>query len=171
MGLAAQQGVQRIYSLSQDRMFSQSEFGVRVRSEIESRSQDIAAENRQIEEELKAEEQALTDQRASLSPADFRVLADAFDEKVETFRTTQARKTSDLNAYSESEQQRFFKAALPVIVTLAEELGATAILDERSTIIASDQMDITALAIEQVNKAIGDGTQTPQAPTEQPSDP
>jgi Skp family chaperone for outer membrane proteins len=112
---------------------------------------------------LKIEEQALTDQRASLSPADFRVLADAFDKKVEKIRTEQAQKSLALNNFAEAEQQRFFKLAFPVLVKLANELSAVAILDERSTIIASEQMDITALAVTRVNAAIGDGSDATQA--------
>jgi Skp family chaperone for outer membrane proteins len=148
----------RIFTLSQDRLFSLSDFGSRVRRDVASRSSDIAAENRRIEDELKAEEQALTDQRATLSPTDFRVLADAFDQKVETIRTEQAQKSLELNSFTDAEQQRFFGLAFPVLVKLAEELSATAILDERSTIIASEQMDITPLAITRVNAAIGDGS-------------
>lgn len=155
----AQQAENRIFTLGQDRLFNQSDFGLRVRKDIEIRSSAVASENRRIEGELKIEEQALTDQRASLSPADFRVLADAFDKKVEKIRTEQAQKSLALNNFADSEQQRFFKAAFPVLVALADELSAIAILDERSTIIASEQMDITALAVTRVNAAIGDGSE------------
>jgi Skp family chaperone for outer membrane proteins len=158
----AQQSDNRIFTLGQDRLFNQSDFGVRVRKDIADRSSAVAAENRRIEGELKIEEQALTDQRASLSPAEFRVLADAFDKKVEKIRTEQAQKSLALNNFAEAEQQRFFKLAFPVLVKLANELSAVAILDERSTIIASEQMDITALAVTRVNEAIGDGSDAGQ---------
>mgnify|MGYP003987375061 CR=1 FL=1 len=155
----SQQSAVRIFSLSQERLFAGSEFGIRVRSDVTRQSTEIGSENRRIEAELKEEEQALTDERATLSPAEFRVLADAFDLKVEAIRTEQAQKSADLNAFAESEQQRFFDSIFPVLVALAEELSATAILDERSTIIASEQMDITGLAVQRVNEVIGDGTQ------------
>lgn len=148
----------RFYTLSQERLFNLSEFGTRVRQEIETASLRIAAENQQIAQELRDEELALTEQRATLNPAEFRVLADAFDEKVELIRRAQAEKSQALGALPESEQQRFFESAFPILVTLAEELNALAILDERSTIIASDRIDITSLAIDRVNAAIGDGT-------------
>ena len=153
----AQQTQQRIFSLSQERLFSQSVFGQRVQADLGRMSGEIAAENRRIEEELKVEEQDLTDRRASLEPGEFRVLADAFDKKVETIRMAQTQKSVDLNAFAEAEQQRFFSSVFPVLVDLAQELSATAILDERSTIIASEQMDITGIAVQRVDSALGDG--------------
>ncbi len=157
---SAQQAENRIFTLSQDRLFTQSEFGQRMRREIKTRSTAIAIENRKIESELKVEEQTLTEQRASLVPAEFRVLADAFDKKVEAIRTEQAQKSLALNSFAETEQKRFFKLAFPVLIALVDELSAVAILDERSTIIASDKMNITALALARVNTAIGDGSKT-----------
>lgn len=156
--LTAQSLDSRIYVLNQERLFSQSNFGVRVRDEILARSAALAAENKLLEDELKAEELALTETRPTLSPTEFRTLADAFDEKVESLRTGQAHKSAELNAWAEAEKSRFFEAASPLLVSLAEEIGALAILDRRSVIIAADQLDITGAAIERVNADIGDGT-------------
>ncbi|MFT4715498.1 MAG: Skp family chaperone for outer membrane protein [Paracoccaceae bacterium] len=158
--VSAQQSAQRIFSINQDRLYGLSEFGLRVLDVFTRQSEDISAENGRITTELKEEEQALTDKRAGLSHADFRVLADAFDAKVEDIRTEQAKKSNDLSAFSETEQRRFFDLVFPVLLVLAEELSATAILDERLIIITSEQMDITAVAVQRVNVAIGDGTQT-----------
>ncbi|MBZ0129887.1 MAG: OmpH family outer membrane protein [Rhodobacteraceae bacterium] len=153
---------QQIYTLDQDRLFGSSAFGMRVLHEIEQRSAAIAQESRQIEAELRDEEQALTDQRASLPAAEFRSLADAFDARVEALRQAQAQKSFDLNAWTEAEQKRFFEAAFPILVTMAEELGALAIFDQRSAIIASDQVDLTDRAIARINAEIGDGTRPAQ---------
>jgi len=153
------QNTLNIYTLNQEAMFAQSAFGQRVRQTIESRSSGIAAENRRIEEELKAEEQALTEQRPTLDPAEFRQLADAFDAKVEEIRTTRAKKSADLSAWTDAERTRFFELAFPVLLDLAKELGASAILDMRTVIIASDQIDITATAQKRVDQALGDGAE------------
>lgn len=150
---------QQIYTLDQDRLFGRSAFGARVVQEIEERSAAIAAESRRIEAELRDEEQSLTDQRASLPAAEFRSLADAFDARVEALRESQAQKSFDLNTWTEAEQKRFFEAAFPILVTMAEELGALAIFDQRSVIIASDQVDLTDRAIARIDAELGDGAE------------
>ena len=147
-----------IYVLNQEALFSQSAFGQRVVVEIDSRTQTIMSENQQLASDLEAEELALTDQRADLPVDEFRALADAFDKKVEEIRTAQAGKNVELNQWAEDEQKRFFALASPIIVKLAEELGAVAVIDNRSVIISADHINLTARAIERVNQEIGDGS-------------
>ncbi|MFQ5437867.1 MAG: OmpH family outer membrane protein [Paracoccaceae bacterium] len=160
-GTLAQTVAQQIFTLDQDRFFINSAFGQRVQQEVKARSEALGTENRRLEDELKAEEQALTEQRPTLDPAAFRTLADAFDKKVEATRAGQAKKASDLNAWAESERQRYFKLAFPELVKLFKETGAVAILDQRAAIIFSEQMDLTARAITRIDAVIGDGADAP----------
>jgi len=157
--VAATQGV---YTLNQERLFSESLFGIRVVREVEKRSSVIANENRDKEQELKIEEARLTEQRPSLKPAEFRNLADEFDKKVEAIRTGQARKSRDVGTWADAEHKRFFTAAFPVLLTLAQDIGASVIIDQRSAIISSNQADITDKAIKRMNDTIGDGTKKPK---------
>lgn len=159
--LSAQQNEQRIYSVNQEVLFNQSAFGLRVRSDFDQKSLVVLTQNRKIEEDLKVEEQNLTDLRPELDPLEFRTLADAFDVKVEAIRKEQAQKTVELTSFREVEQNRFFTDVFPILVTLAEELNALAIIDARSVMISSDQFDITRLAISRVNEVLGDGAIAP----------
>ncbi len=152
-------GSTSILTLNQDRFFKESDFGKRVLHELEQRSADLTEENHRIEEELKAEEQALTEKRKTLPASDFRILADAFDEKVQNIRKQQAQKAVDLSGWTEGEQQVFFKKAFGELLKLATELGADVILDQRTTIISSGRVDVTDRAIARVNSVIGDGTE------------
>lgn len=148
-----------ILTLDQARFFNTSAFGQRVVSEFKKRSDILAAENHRIEDDLKVEELALTEQRKTLAVADFRALADEFNVKVETIRAEQSEKTIALNKWAEAEQQRFVDIAYPELLKLATELGAAVILDQRSTIISASQVDVTDQAIERINRTIGDGVQ------------
>ncbi len=152
-----------VFTLNQDRLFTQSLFGQRVQSEVKLRTAAIAKENRRMEAELKAEELALTEKRPDLEPAEFRKLADEFDAKVESIRTGQAQKSADFNNWAANQRKEFFDAAFPELLKLAEEISAVAILDQRSVIISSDRIDITDRAIKQIDAVIGDGS----APSEQ----
>jgi len=147
-----------VYTLNQERLFSGSLFGRRVMKELAQRQQELARENKKLEEQLKAEEKDLTVRRDSLDPKTFRKLADEFDKRVEKIRKDQARKANALNSWVDGERKRFFEEASRLLPKLALELGITVILDERATFFAVRAADITPRVIERVDAILGDGT-------------
>ncbi len=158
---AAQEG--GIAVVDQERMFRQSAFGERVRSEIDRRSEALAAENRRIEAELVAEERALTDLRPSLEPEEFRARARAFDEKVRGIRAEQDAKARALAGYQEEAQQDFAARVAPVLSQLLEEIDASILLDRRVVLSAAEEADVTGRAVARIDAAIGDGTDGTEA--------
>ena len=155
--------------LDRDALFAGSLFGQRVARDIEAASSELAAENRRIEAELEAEEKALTERRAEMDRSDFRQLASEFDSRVNDIRQSQDAKTRAIAQQSERAQALFFEAANPVLVELARETGALVILDRRIVIASADQVDITALARERIDAALGEGGSLRQpAPQQRP---
>lgn len=155
-----QQGVlqSQVLMIDSDRFFSDSAFGKRISAEIDAEGARISAENRRIEAELTDEEKALTVQRPTLPAAEFRTLADAFDEKVQTLRKGQDAKARALGHRGEEARRRFLLAARPVLGDLMRETGAVMILERRSVFLASDAIDITDEAIAKIDVALGDGS-------------
>ena len=121
----------QILTLDQDRLFAESDFGKRVAAEIEERSRSLAAENRQLEAELTAEEKALTEARPTLPATEFRAKADAFDAKVQRIRAEQDDKARALTAFRDSERQRLAAALGPILAEIARDRGALAVMDRR----------------------------------------
>ncbi|MCK0166543.1 OmpH family outer membrane protein [Jannaschia sp. S6380] len=155
--------------LDRDALFAQSMFGRRVARDIEAASAELAVENRRIESELEAEEQALTDRRAAMNPEAFRELAADFDARVTDIRQTQAAKARAITQQGERAQALFLERANPILVELARETGALVILDRRLVIASADQVDITVLAQDRIDAALGDGTEIePSAPQPRP---
>ena len=146
-----------VLTIDQDRLFSASRYGQRVQRDIEAASRLLAAENREIEARLAAEELDLTNRRPTMPAAEFRPLADAFDARVVEIRREQDDKLRALNARPEQERLAFFQAALPVLGDLVRESGAVAILDTRAVFLAADRIDITDTAIARLNATLGDG--------------
>ncbi|MEP2642225.1 OmpH family outer membrane protein [Roseobacter sp.] len=147
-----------ILTIDADKLFADSHFGQQTVAEFEARGAQLATENRTIEETLEQEEKALTEQRADMDPTEFRLLADAFDEKVQTTRRTQDAKTRDLNLDFEQRRNVFLNAAAPVLETLMREAGAVVIMDKQSVLLSSNAIDITVAAIDRLNDVLGDGT-------------
>jgi Skp family chaperone for outer membrane proteins len=159
MSAVAQDQVQTvpILVIDSERLFLSSDFGMRVAREIEARGNDLAAENRQIEAELAAAEQELTDRRALMTPEAFEPLADAFDTRVQETRQAQAAKSRALNVQLEREREAFLNAAGPVLQELMSDVGASVVLDRRTVFISTNSADITSAAIARLNADLGEG--------------
>lgn len=145
-----------------DRLFEDSLYGQKTIVEFEALGATLAAENRRIEEALSREERELTDLRPTISPVEFRTLADAFDAKVQETRLTQDAKGRDLNASLEERRVVFLNAAVPVLEQLMREAGAAVVLEQRSVFISSNAVDITQIAIERLNMVLTDADALPQ---------
>ena len=148
-----------ILTIDTERVFAESAFGRRVASEVESQGAVLSAENRQIEAALAAEEESLTEQRPTMVPEDFRVLADAFDQKVQSTRQAQAAKSRALNQLVDSEREVFLSAAGPVLEELMREAEAAVILERRSVFVSANAIDITDEAIARLDETLGTGVE------------
>ncbi|WP_227267947.1 OmpH family outer membrane protein [Roseobacter weihaiensis] len=159
--LARMQVESPILTIDSERLFEDSIFGRQTISDFEARGAALSAENRRIEDELEAEEQALTTLRPTITPEEFRALADAFDAKVQETRRTQEDKSRELNAGLERRKVVFLNAAMPVLEQLMREAGAAVVLERRSIFISSNAVDITQVAIFRLNQLL-DGTEIPE---------
>tara|TARA_R110002049_G_scaffold10127_1_gene50079 strand:- start:32403 stop:32975 length:573 start_codon:yes stop_codon:yes gene_type:complete len=146
-----------ILTIDSERVFRESAFGRRVAAEVEAQSAKLAAENRKIEADLENEERALTKKRAAMKPASFRVLADAFDKKVQQTRSEQAAKGRALNELLDDERDIFLKAAAPVLERLMRDSGAAVILERRSVFVSSSAVEVTDDAIVRLDETLGSG--------------
>lgn len=145
-----------ILTIDSEGLFENSDFGRIVLQILETRGAALSVENRTIEEELAAEEKELTDVRPTMAPEEFRVLADAFDEKVQRTRQQQDAKTRELNNALENQRVVFLNAAAPVLEQLMREANAAVVLERRSVFISSNAVDITRMAIERLNLLLED---------------
>ena len=155
-GAAAQEVATPLLTLDQDRLFLESDFGKAVVERERLASQDLEKENRQIEAGLVAEEQALTDARATLSAEEFAARAEAFDAKVEQIRTEQDTKARRLVEGREADRKAFLEVAVPVLGEILGDKSATAILDKGLVILSLSAIDITDEAISRVNAALAE---------------
>ncbi len=146
-----------ILTINSDRIFNESAFGLRVAADVETKGNALAAENRKIETDLEAEERALTAKRKTMTPENFRALADAFDEKVQAIRATQATKSRALNQLVDTEREVFLNAAGPVLEELMRAAGAAVILERRSVFVSANAIDITNDAIARLDATLGSG--------------
>ena len=152
-----------ILLIDRERLFAESAYGMRVSAELEGERQRQEARTRAIEDALKAEELRLTQERASLTPEEFRARADAFDAKVEALRRERDQAENALVAQIEQAQAEFLQQISPVLAGIMEQYGAVILLEKRLTLLAARQVDITDEAIARIDAAFRE-TETPVSP-------
>lgn len=157
---AAQEVATPLLTLDQDRLFLESDFGKAVIERERVASQALEQENRRIEAGLVAEEQALTDARATLAAEEFTARAEAFDAKVERIRSEQDAKASRLSEGREADRKAFLDVVVPVLGEILGDKGATAILDKNLVILSLSAIDITDEAIARVDAALAEAPAT-----------
>ncbi len=146
-----------VLTIQRERLFSETQFGQSLSQEIAARGRRLAAENRRIEQELAVEEGELTDLRDTMSPEEFRDLADAFDVKVTGARNEQDQKIRALTQLSEQAERRFLFTIAPYMQRLMQEKGASVILDRRAVFVSADASDVTLEAIARIDSGLGEG--------------
>lgn len=140
-----------VLTIDTERLYEQSDFGKATEQSFGELRGQLIAENQRLETALTEEEQALVQQRQTMTAAEFRPLADAFDEKVQTIRNAQDEKLRALGDQRESARQTFFQQAIPVIAAILEDRGGTMVLDRRNVILSADAIDITLDVIARLN--------------------
>ena len=152
----AQDAAAPLLTLDQERLFLESDFGKATIERERVATAALEQENRTIETELIAEEQALTEARAAMTPEEFAAKAEAFDAKVQQIRTAQDAKARRLTEGREQDRKAFLEIAVPVLGELLGDKKATAILDKNLVILSLSAIDITDEAIARVNAALAE---------------
>ncbi len=148
-------GPPAVVTLDQDRLFAESAFGRAVAEAVDRSARVLSDENRRLEQELAAEERALTDRRPDLPAEEFRTLADAFDARVQSIRRTQEARGRALATFRDAQRQRFFEAALPMVTEVVADAGAVVVLDSRAIVLALDEVDITERVRARMDAVLG----------------
>jgi Skp family chaperone for outer membrane proteins len=161
-----------VLTIDQDRLFTESQFGRAAIARLAAEEEVLVAENLKIETALETEERNLTSQRPTMSAEAFRVLADAFDVKVEGIRAAQRAKYTALTTAHDEDRRRFFvDIAAPAIAKTMQASGAVAVLDKQSIILSLQSIDVTTQVIAEIDATVGDGTTSPPAPAPNPPAP
>jgi len=143
-----------ILTLEKNRLYADSRFGRQTQAEIDADVKTLAAENRNLEAALEAEETALAERRSSLPAAEFQALAQAFDAKVREIRQARDAKVRDLSMRQDQAQRTFLDKVGPVLDQIRNEMGAELIIDRASVIWSSPSIDITDLAIRRIDETL-----------------
>lgn len=148
---------QAVLTVDQEALYAGSAWGRRSQAEIEALSAQVSADNDRAFADLSAEEEALTEARATLPPDAFRARATAFDERVTQVRREREAAARSVALTAENDRQRFFQAAAPVLGRVMKDRGALLVLDQRTVLFSDASIDVTAEVIARLDADLGDG--------------
>ncbi len=143
-----------ILTMDSELVFGTTSVGKQITKNLENKVQELAAENFRIAAELEAEELDLTEKRTTMEAAEFQVLAEAFDEKVQRIRAEQDAKQRALQQLRDVERQSFIAAIAPLLSDVARRYGAVAVLERRNVLLSADSIDITQEVIDRIDAAL-----------------
>jgi Skp family chaperone for outer membrane proteins len=137
--------------LNQERILTGSRPGQALLAEEEAARDALRAEARAIDRSFEEEERRLTELRATVSPEEFREIADEFDERVVEARRQQDARSTALVLEFDQRRRQFYAEVAPILVRLLSRYGAHAILDESSVLLADQSLNITDAVIAEID--------------------
>jgi len=153
-----------IFVINADRLFAESAIGQSIREDFQARRLELQAENERIIAELVAEEQDLAARRPDMDIEEFRLEAEAFDQKAIEIRAARDAKERSISEAAEAAQARFNEQVREVAGQVMIERGGKVILDSRSVYLALRSIDITDAVIARLDGLAAQQTEGP-APT------
>ena len=139
--------------LSQDDLFKKSVAGRALLKAFEEKQALLFSEASKVEQDFILEEQKLTDQRLILAPADFQVLADEFDSKVEKMRKFRTNKDKKLQQDFIRWRKKFVQIVLPIVRELMAQYEASLVIDTINRGLIYDQtIDVTDIIIKRLDE-------------------
>lgn len=141
-----------VLTIDSDRLFLESALGQSIQAQLDADGEALLAENQKLDRELTAEEAELAQKRPTMPADEFRLLADAFNKKVENIRTAQDAKQQEIGQRFEADRQRFFNVILPVLSQIVEERNGLVVLERRQVFLSAEEIDITDEVIDRVDR-------------------
>jgi hypothetical protein len=139
--------------LSQDDLFKKSVAGRALLKVFEEKQALLFSEASKVEQDFILEEQKLTDQRLIVAPADFQVLADEFDSKVEKMRKFRTNKDKKLQQDFIRWRKKFVQIVLPIVRELMAQYEASVVIDTINRGLIYDQnIDVTDIIIKRLDE-------------------
>lgn len=143
--------------IEQERLLRDSRVGQSILAEEERDRQALLEEGQALDAEFEAEELDLTERRAEMDAAAFRLLADAFDEKVVATRREQEQKAQAVSARAEARRRQFLSRVQPILLEILGETGAGGVVDRRFVLIFKQDLNITDEVIKRLDETVTDG--------------
>lgn len=140
-----------ILIVNTEQIFSQAKVGVSVRDQIQDMARKLQAEDKKAQDAIEAEAKKLTEQRALLSPEDFKKKIEALQKKDEIHQRMMSRKGQELKLAADNARREIEAAIRPIFQAIMDKNGATILLDQSVVLAGGVDLDVTAEVLKQLD--------------------
>lgn len=150
----SQAGDEKIAVVNIQKVMQDSTAAKSVREQLKSKQGGFESEMRKKEEDLRKQDQELSKQRSVLAP-------DAFEKKVQEFRTKAASAQKDVQSKKMQLDKAFGgalndiqKSVFDIVATIAKEKGYVAVIPTSQMLYADPALDVTGEVTSRLNKQL-----------------
>ena len=144
----------KIIYIDINKIISNSESGKYLNKELNKINNENIAEFKNIEKELKAEEESILKQKNILKESEFNSKVSELREKVKSYNEFKNKKNNDLKKLRDNAAKKILDILNLILSEYSVKNSISLIIDKKNIIIGKSELDVTNQIMELLNKKI-----------------
>jgi len=144
----------KIIYIDINKIISNSESGKYLNNELNKINNENITEFKNIEKELKAEEESILKQKNILKESEFNSKVSELREKVKSYNEFKNKKNNDLKKLRDNAAKKILDILNLILSEYSVKNSISLIIDKKNIIIGKSELDVTNQIMELLNKKI-----------------
>ena len=144
----------KIIYIDINKIISNSESGKYLNKELNKINNENITEFKNIEKELKAEEESILKQKNILKESEFNSKVNELREKVKSYNEFKNKKNNDLKKLRDNAAKKILDILNLILSEYSVKNSISLIIDKKNIIIGKSELDVTNQIMELLNKKI-----------------
>ena len=144
----------KIIYIDINKIISNSESGKYLNKELNKINNENITEFKNIEKELKAEEESILKQKNILKESEFNSKVSELREKVKSYNEFKNKKNNDLKKLRDNAAKKILDILNLILSEYSAKNSISLIIDKKNIIIGKSELDVTNQIMELLNKKI-----------------
>ena len=144
----------KIIYIDINKIISNSESGKYLNKELNKINNENIAEFKNIEKELKAEEESILKQKNILKESEFNSKVSELREKVKSYNEFKNKKNNDLKKLRDNAAKKILDILNLILSEYSAKNSISLIIDKKNIIIGKSELDVTNQIMDLLNKKI-----------------
>ena len=137
-----------------NKVLTESKAAIDATKQIDKIQKNSEEESKSEDDLIIKERERLIEQQSVMAPEAFEVKVNEFDKKVQEYQLARQEEIRKLDKMVQSARSKILDQIKPIITDYSNELGITVMLEKNSVILSADEMDMTNVVIERLNKEL-----------------
>ena len=152
--MIANANAEKIIIVDINSLIANSTAGQSIKSKLKEEKDSLVKQFKKKEEDLKKQEQKLVSQKNVLSEEEFRTKAKSLNEKINLYKKEKKSKLDEVAINRNRRVSKLLEAINELLIDYSTKNSITLILDKKNTIISKNEIDLTNVILDSLNKKI-----------------